>query len=214
VPLKTFRTRAAIAAIFLIIAALVADRPASAQEPEPVARVVAQIGPVMAFQGTTPRALHLAAPLFEGDHVVTGPDARVELELADGSRLSLGAGTRVALDQVRYDAGGRGVRGFFNLILGILRSSLSGPTWREGFSIETRAAVASVRSTDFVTEALAEKIAVFVVEGRVEVAAGQTLVATLQAGQGVDVPLGATQAETKTWGQKRVDDVLARTRVR
>lgn len=213
-PLRTFRTRAAIAAIFLIFAAVAADRTAAAQEPQPVARVVAQIGAVMAFQGSTPRALRLAAPLFEGDHVVTGPDARVELELADGSRLSLGAGTRVALDQVRFDAGGRGVRGLFNLILGILRSSLSGPTWREGFSVETRAAVASVRSTDFVTEALAEKTAVFVVEGRVAVAAGQTQIATLVAGQGVDVPLGATQAETKTWGQKRVDDVLARTRVR
>lgn len=213
-PLKTFHARAAIAAILLIFATLAAGRPASAQESQPVARVVAQIGLVTAFRDTTPRVLRLAAPLYEGDHIVTGPDARVELELADGSRLSLGAGTRVALDQVRYDASGHGVRGVFNLILGILRSSLSGPTWREGFSIETRAAVASVRSTDFVTEALAEKTAVFVVEGRVEVAAGQTTVATLQAGQGVDVPLGATQAETKTWGQKRVDDVLARTRVR
>lgn len=203
--------RAALAALLLISTHSLAT--AWAQEAEPVARVVQQVGAVTALRGTVPRALHLSAPLFQGDHVVTGPESRVEIELADGSRLSLGAATRVAIDSVVYDGGSRGLRGVFTLILGILRSSLSGPVWRDGFSVETRAAVASVRSTDFVSEATQDKSSIFVVEGLVEVIPRRAPAVPLAAGEGVDVPLGATRVEVKTWGQARVDDVLARTRV-
>jgi len=206
------RLSIAVAALFLVLSPALTE--AHAQDARPAARVVEQIGVVTALRGGQPRTLRLAASLFQGDHIVTGPQSRVRIELADGSLLSLGAGTRVALTTVAFDADGRGLRGIFKLVLGILRSSLSGVVWRDGFSVETRAAVASVRSTDFVTEVLSEKSSVFVVDGLVEVLPVQAPAVPLVAGEGVDVPLGATRIEVKVWGQKRVDDVLARTRVR
>ena len=95
---RSSRPAAFIAALFLTFTLAIAPNASQAQERQPVARVVAQVGPVTALSGSEPRSLHLSAPLFEGEHVVTGPNAKVQLELADGSRLSLGAGTRVATD--------------------------------------------------------------------------------------------------------------------
>jgi hypothetical protein len=177
-----------------------------------VGEVVRQVGAVVAQRDGNTRALYIGAAVERGDTIVTYGDSKVAIRLADGGMLSLGNATEVEISE--YVANGQqGIRGVLSLVIGIVRTSLGGP-WADGFEVRSRAAVASMRSTDWITEATPDKAAVFVVEGIVEVT-GRADAATvvLNAGDGTDVPVGGSPGAPKQWGQKRVDSVLARTSV-
>ena len=104
-------------------------------------------------------------------------------------------------------------RGVLTLLLGIVRTSLSG-VWSGGFEVRTRAAVASVRATDWITEIGDDRTSVFVVEGSVAVrGTGDGAQVVLEEGFGVDVEAGQPPPPPKEWGASRVEQALARTRV-
>lgn len=194
----------------LCLFALAATAPAAAQEEESAGQVVQQRGPVTALSEGAPRSLYIGAFLRAGDRVRTGADARVRIELRDGSTLSLGANTEIVLSTYLPEDDGRGV---LTLLLGIVRTSLSG-VWSGGFEVRTRAAVASVRATDWITEIGGDRASVFVVEGSVAVRGtddGAQVV--LEEGFGVDVEAGQPPPPPKEWGASRVEQALARTRV-
>jgi hypothetical protein len=97
--------------------------------------------------------------------------------------------------------------------MGIVRTGLS-DVWKDGFEVRTRAAVASVRSTDWITEAGKDRSSVFVVSGKVSVtgvAGGARVI--LEPGQGTDIENGGAPSTPKKWGASRVEQVMARTRV-
>ena len=99
------------------------------------------------------------------------------------------------------------------LLLGIIRTSLSG-AWSGGFEVQTRAAVAAVRSTDWITEARDDRTAVFGVAGKVAVRAlADDTEVVLAKGFGTDVVNGEAPTPPKQWGSSRVEEVLARTRL-
>jgi hypothetical protein len=200
----------AIAAFALLLFAVA---PAAAQDARPVGQVVQQRGPVTALSDNEPRTLFLGARIFPGEKILTGADSRVRIEFADGSTLSVGAGSKVAVDSVVLDADNKGVRGVISLVVGILRASLGRAPWADGFQVETRAAIASVRSTDFIAEVLDDKTSVFVVEGQVAVAPAAAAPVLVDPGFGVDVTPDGGAATVKKWGQDRVDDAIARTQV-
>lgn len=200
-----------VSAALLVLAVLTGA--AAAQDTQAVGQVIAQAGPATAMRAAGPRALRLGAPVYAGDWIATGPESRLLIELSDGSRLSLGADSRIEIDSVTFAPQGNGLGAALELVYGILRTVLSGPAWRDGFAVETRAAIASVRSTDFIVEAGADKSSVFVAEGRVEVAPPGAPALVLEAGFGVEVPLGAAALEAKAWDQARIDAAMARTRV-
>lgn len=194
------------------LAALAAAAPSVAQgsAEDAVGQVSRQQGRVTALREATARSLHLGAAVFQGDRIITAAAAKVEIAFADGSTLSLGADTQVDLES--YSPAAR-KQGTLRLLIGIIRTSLSN-LWNGGFDVRTQAAVASVRSTDWITEADEDHSAVFVVSGEVEVAgtaAGRTV--RLTAGDGTDVDLGEAPSPPAQWGDARVEDVLARTRL-
>ncbi|WP_348646490.1 FecR domain-containing protein [Ciceribacter sp. L1K22] len=78
------------------------------------------------------------------------------------------------------------------------------------FQILTPHAIAAVRGTAYAVDVTAEKTAVFVIRGEVVVSRrdGSDPV-TLAPGEGVDVSDGQPLV-VRTWGQQRVDDLLAR----
>lgn len=194
----------------LCLFALATAAPAAAQEEESAGQVVQQRGPVTALSEGVPRSLYIGAFLRAGDRVRTGADARVRIELRDGSTLSLGANTEIVLSTYLPEDDGRGV---LTLLLGIVRTSLSG-VWSGGFEVRTRAAVASVRATDWITEIGGDRASVFVVEGSVAVrGTGDDAQVVLEEGFGVDVEAGQPPPPPKEWGASRVEQALARTRV-
>lgn len=177
-----------------------------------VGEVVRQVGAVVALRDGSTRALHIGAAVERGDTIVTYNGSKVAIRLADGGTLSLGNSTEVEISE--YVADGRqGIRGVLTLVIGIVRTGLGG-LWRDGFEVRTRAAVASMRSTDWITEATPEAAAVFVVEGTVAVAGRHDAgTVVLNAGDGTDVPVGGSASAPKQWGQKRVDAFVARSGV-
>ena len=101
------------------------------------------------------------------------------------------------------------------LVLGILRAKLLGPPWRDSFEVRTRAAIASVRSTEWIVESRPLKTSVLVVEGEVAVTGKASRDRVLLGpGMGTDVPLGGVPSPAAAWGAERVADVEARTRAR
>jgi hypothetical protein len=151
--------------------------------------------------------------LAQGDQLVTGAGGRVEVLCPDGSSLVVGERTRVRL--AIFIAGNTQPRSaVLELLEGILRTVLpSGHAW-ERFDIVTRTAVASVRSTTWIVDAKPDTTGVFVEAGGVLVSSrGTQAQVFLPAGLGTDVDLRADRLEARPWGQPRLDDVRARTRM-
>jgi len=176
---------------------------------EPVAVVVGQEGSVVARGDSGLRALHMGAPLWAGDVLITHEESRVRVEFEDGGRLTLGPESEAEIAAFAPEGAGTVVE----LALGIVRALLGGPE-SGGFEVRSRAAVAAARSTEFIVEADPDNNAVFAAEGTVAVAVVATgEVVSLEAGDGIDIPLDGPAGEVTQWGAPRVEDVLARTRV-
>ncbi|SLN58792.1 FecR family protein [Oceanibacterium hippocampi] len=176
-----------------------------------IGRVIKQVGNVVAMRNGTTRALHIGADVHAGDRIVTPARSRVKIEFADSSIISIGASTDLEL--VTPTDPGRG-RGVFSLISGIVRMLLMPSDERDGFDIETRTAVASVRSTEWMIEAADDSTAVVVLAGRVVVAArasGQDVL--LGPGIGTDQKGDMPPSAPKKWGAKRVAAFIERTTV-
>lgn len=200
-----YRTRVLVAACLLLLSA----SPAAGQEAGGIGRVADLTGPAVVLRDGQPRALYRGARIHRDDRLRTLETAKLKIVFADGSELVLGADSKVAIARYAPDAG----HGVLELLRGILRAVVAGaPRW-ERFDVETRNAVASARSTQWVVALTPEQTSVFVVEGAVDVrAAGRTV--RLQEGDGTDVPVGAGPGDPVQWGQARVDRVLDRTTLR
>lgn len=182
----------------------------------PIARVIQQAGKVEVRRDDAKLALHIGRRLYAGDTVVTGQGGRVVLEFTDRSLLALGARTRVRLDDYEVESASGSLKGLLSLLGGILRMSIVQSTKAEDFSIRTRTAIASARSTDWIVEAQPSETAVFVLSGVVTVAdAAQGASVRVSAGQGTSVvaSAAASPAAPKIWGAKRAADALSRTGV-
>ena len=174
--------------------------------------VSAMRGRATATRDGVTRDLHQGAVVEVGDAVRTHEGARLELTLIDESTVSLGELSQLVLTiaVIRPETGGSFV---FDLLDGIARAVL-GPQLRDVFEVRGRVAVAAARSTDFIVETTSRQTDVFVQAGAVAVAqvygSGDVV---LEPGEGVDVLRGQRLLMVKSWGQARIDDVLARTSV-
>jgi ferric-dicitrate binding protein FerR (iron transport regulator) len=156
--------------------------------------------------------LHQGAAVEVGDALRTHAGARLLVTLVDGSTLALGELSQLVLTTA--DAQPQGGAGLvFDLLDGIVRAVL-GPARPDVFAVRGRVAVAAARSTDFIVETTARQTDVFVAAGEVAVSEvygpGE---AVLAAGDGIDVVRGEPLRPVVRWGQRRIDDVLARTAV-
>lgn len=188
-------------------------RPAVAAESSTLGQVGRIVGKVALLRGVERLAAAAGTELREGDGVVTGPDARVEIRTIDGSTIVVGPDSSVSLASFKPQAAGAG-SALLDLIAGILRITLSGRTPWQSFEVRSATAVASVRSTDWIVDASRAKTGVFVVDGRVAVASrGGADEVILAPGEGTDVLAGRAPTPPKSWGQARIDGVLARTKM-
>jgi hypothetical protein len=199
-----------------LLALVAGPSPAAAQE------VVAMVDGVAgrAFLGreaarlTAQRGLEVQ----RRDEIITLDDGRLRLNFRDGSVVAVGPNSRVLVLHYLDTLGGADSRApVLDLILGILRLSVP-DVGALGWSVRTRAAVASSRSTDWIVEAQADKTAVVVLGGKVvvETPEGAPLRDSLllTGGEGVDVTLGAPIPDTPTrWGAQRVVRFVERTQV-
>lgn len=126
-------------------------------------------GPVTRTRiGAPSQALETGAEVEDGDTLETGEKARLEVRLADGSVLRLGARGRLVVDSVAPVDTSFRVK--LTLTLGELWSKVTRKTGPDaGYEVHTDRSVAGVRGTEFVVEA-GDEHEVEVLEGKVEVA--------------------------------------------
>lgn len=196
-----------VAAIFLLNTA-----PAAAQ---PIGQVVKLEGAVVAERGARSVALHVGAAVFRQDTIATQSGSRLKIEFKNGSLLAIGEESRVALTKYTPVLAGGRLLVAVRLLFGIVRSTL--PKGRlNSFEIHTRAAIASVRSTDWLVERTGERTSVLAIEGRVQVEAlpfGRWNVA-VDPGLGVDFRDGDAAPQPGRWPADRVARALERVRFR
>jgi hypothetical protein len=199
--------RAAIAG-----SAVVLGLPQTALGQERVCIAARVAGEATIHRGSASQPVRPAMALHQGDRLVTGAGGRVEMRCPDGSSLVVGERSSVHLAIFITDTGRHNA--VVEVLEGIVRALLpSGHTW-ERFDIVTRTAVASVRSTVWIVDAKPEATGVFVESGGVLVSSRVNQAQVfLQPGYGVDVGTQAAPLEARQWGQARIDNALARTRL-
>ena len=200
----------------LAMAFVVACGPASAAADEmPIGRVVQKSGFVTLTRDDRTRVVPVGAPVLAEDRVVTAADGQVEIAFRDRTVLVIGPASEVVIAEYGVDDRGNRLRALLSLLGGILRSTVAKAPDAGTFDVETRVAVASVRSTEWVIAAdRRDHAAVFVVDGVVEVVSkSEKTGVRVEAGFGTDVFAGKAPTPPKQWGKKRVEDVLARTRM-
>ena len=178
-----------------------------------VAEVRASAGVVAVIRGTGILPLALGDDIFVDDIVRTGPESRLVISCTGGLQIAIGPTTELAVRTfLAGEPGGR-----LEVVLGLLQgiARLIGGTIPRGLTIEvdTRTAIASVRSTEWLLESTAKGTGVLSIEGEVTVlalAGGQVV---LQPGQGTDVPPGGPPKAPATWGEARRRDAIARTTI-
>lgn len=101
-------------------------------------------------------ALSAGDPVFQGDTIFTGDDGKVNIELNDGSRITLATRTRMAIDKSVFSPDRLKTRmSFVRVLVGKVRflvEKFSGMVSSE-FKVKTATAIIGVRGSDFVVEA-------------------------------------------------------------
>ncbi len=187
---------------------------APAQENTTVGTVVAQRGVVTAIRETGAVALHVGAAIRASDRVITAAGGRARIELADNSTLTLGENTTIDIENFTASPDRSRLAAVVSLLQGIMRAVATTARADTRFDIVTPAAIASVRSTDWIVDVGESGTAVFVFSGRVAVSgrAGPGEV-VLEPGFGTSVRDGPVKTPTR-WGEARVAAIGARTDLR
>ena len=179
-------------------------------ERQAAGRVVARDGSVVVVRAEGDRPLEPGDAVYRGDQIRTGPAAKLRVECEGGLVIVIGPRTEIGIDEYLPPQGGSGLGMVLGLLTGIVR--LIGPAQvPQRLEVQTRVALASVRSTDWLVQAAPPGTGVFAREGRVEVrstAGGSVL---LEPGFGTDVAPGAPPTPPKAWGAARRDAALAQT---
>lgn len=186
--------------------------PAGATGAEPaIGRIVRLQGDVQVLRHDRPTALAEGASLQVGDILRTGRNGKAELAGTGGLIVTIGEGSEVEVARYLAAAGGGHLDVVVRLFSGIVRLIGEPAAGMRRIDVETRTAVASVRSTDWLVERTEKGTGVFVREGGVEVTGISGGVTVLAPGEGTDVAFGARPTPAKAWGQARRDRALAAT---
>ncbi|MGI9387972.1 MAG: FecR family protein [Methyloligellaceae bacterium] len=172
---------------------------------------VIKVRPVadISSEGKT-RAAKSGSPVHYKDMLTTGASARLEVNLADDTKITLGEKASLTIDEFVYNPAGRNavsaaVKGAFRFTTGLI-----GKAKQKEVKIQTPIATLAVRGTDFWGGPIDGTYGVLVLKGEVSVTtAGGTAVLD-QPGQGVTISAaGAAPSTPKTWSNERVARAVA-----
>ena len=174
-------------------------------ERAPTAGLVTDLrGDAMAQLRETRRRLATDGPVFVGDRVETGDEARAGFRLGRATELRLGERARITIDRFIVDAGGTISLGAGALLVDKAPGSEAGR-----IRIRSSYGLIAVRGTRFFAGPSNGVFGVFVERGEVAVrAAGREVVLT--AGEGTDIARrGAAPTPARRWGEARIAAALA-----
>jgi hypothetical protein len=201
-----------------ILLALLWIEPLCAQGVRSIGSVSALIGHcvVSRFGGGEAQPLTVGAELYEGDSVRTADGARLKLEFIDGSVVQLGEGTDLTLDWFLYAPEEQTQNVLLRASAGIFRVIAKLVLPRSAFAVQTATAAASVRGTDWITEAAPGATAIVVLDGQVGVQSDEPEIAgavVLKPGEGTTVEAEMPPRPPSVWGDARRNAFIARTTI-
>ena len=149
----TLRTSIAGALVLVIAAAS-----ASAAEPVAAGRIKVVSGSVVVVRANDSLPARTGQVVFEADTVKTGADGRVGITLNDDTRVSLGPGSELRLDQFLYAP----AEGRVGLVLEMMRGLMAYVSGRiaklspDAVKLETPNAIVGVRGTTLAFRVVAQ----------------------------------------------------------
>jgi hypothetical protein len=177
--------------------------------------VVGINGQCFAEAGGQRRALRIGDPVYIGDTVEVPAGAKLQLQMADGSVISLASGSRMTIDNFQIDTGGQQRNARLTLPIGLLRAVVSPVGQPSVFEVDCAAGKAAVRMTDWFMEVQPESVRVGVLEGSVLLtsrATGRSV--TIPARWGARLEAGLDPVAPRPWKAAEFADVIARTNLR
>lgn len=176
---------------------------ASAAEPEAVGAVARLQAKATATRDGVSRPLGSAQPIFLGDVLRTGPDARLELRLADASVLTLGENAELAVEDFSNEMLDSRMRfrvaGAFRFISGIIPRRN-----RDGVKIATPHATIGIRGTEFWGGPF-DGYSILIIEGSIVVENAAGRVVLDKEGQGTMIPAAdAPPGAPQDWTPDRI----------
>jgi hypothetical protein len=128
---------------------LALQTPLLGQQPPPVGRIKVVTGSAFIVRQGQPIPAQIGQMVFEADGLRTQGDGRIGVTLNDETRVSLGPGSEVRLDQFRY-APAEGRLGFVLKVVQGIVAYVSGRIAKlspDSIRLETPSAVVGVRGT-------------------------------------------------------------------
>jgi hypothetical protein len=134
--------------------------------------------------------------------------------MADGSVVSVAAGTRVTISAYVVDAGGQRVSANLSLAQGLVRAVVSPMGQPATFEVATAVGAAAARSTDWFIEASAGAMQVGVLTGSVSMTSRATgRGETIPARWGARLEAGRDPVPARLWSPAEFQAVISRTDV-
>jgi hypothetical protein len=176
-----------------------------------IGTVIGLRGEVFREAGGHRERLAVRQPVRLADTLVADA-GKAKILLNDGSIISIGENSRLALTQYQGVANGRTT--LLRLLGGVLRIFVNRATAGGEFEIESETAVAAVRGTEWLMEAVPGKTGVAIIAGTVAVSGRgpyrQSVMILKTPGDGVDVAAGQPPGPVHPWSRERFSATLAR----
>jgi hypothetical protein len=172
----------------------------------PAGSVVGLFGACIVESGGSRSAARIGQQVQVGDTVDVPADGKLKLRMADGSVVSVAAGSRMTV--TAYSGQDRNL----SLTQGLLRSVVNPGPGR--FEVDTAVGAAAVRSTDWFIEVAGGAMQVGVLSGTVDMSSrATTRVVTIPMRWGARLEAGRDPVPPRVWSQAEFDAVIARTNV-
>jgi hypothetical protein len=205
--LQTFQRAIRGTAMFgLVLAALalMPAGPANAEAAGAVSRIRAEASAVT--EGQT-RPLARDSVININDTVRTGPDARLEITLRDGTKLTVGENAELIVDTFVYRPDASSRRILVDVTAGAFRfvSGKLGRLGNDDMTVRTQVAVIGIRGTDFWGGFIDDAFGYLLFNGGIVVSTGGGSVSLDQDGTGVNV-VGTSVAPgpVRAWPRAKV----------
>lgn len=182
---------------------------AAERAPRPEVGVVERAkAPATAVFAAASRSLDATAPVYYLDVLRTGEAARLSIELADASNITMGENAELRVDEFVYTPD-TGTEATLNLVKGALLfigDKLRGEERRD-VRVRTPVAILGARGTHFWVGPIDGATGVLVVDGEVLVGSGSGRV-RLGPGEGTMIQADGALTPPKVWGEGKVQRAL------
>jgi hypothetical protein len=181
----------------------------------PAGTVVGLLGISFIESGGSRAPAALGQPVQVGDSVSVPADGRLKLRMADGSIVSLAAGSQLKISAYGIDNSGMRQEAQLSMTQGLLRAVVAPVDHPAKFEVQTAVGTAAVRSTDWFLNANATEMRVGVLRGSVVMTSSATAHGVLiPARYGARLEQGLDPVQARPWSPAEFAEFISRTDVR